>query len=67
MKKWINLLLFIAVTAVVVYLIFKASTILATILGVGVVAASCYLGQIADSLEELKEKKAVKKAKTTKE
>lgn len=56
MKKLLNLLLFVAILGVVLYLIFKAGTVLAALLGVGVMSASCFLAQICDKLDELKEK-----------
>ena len=60
-KKWVNVLLFAAITGVVLYLIFKASTVLAAIAGVGVVSASCFLAQICDRLDDLKDLKEIKK------
>ena len=63
MKKWINSLAFVLIALVVGYIIWKATTILTVLVGVGVVAISGYLALIVDSLDALKEKKSAKASK----
>ena len=63
MKRWISLVAFLLIVFVVGYSIFKATTILTVLVGVGVVSISGYLALIADSLDALKEKKVKKTTK----
>ena len=55
-KKGVELLYQILLMVAVIICILKANSIIAVLLGLGVVSVSCALGQIVDALENLTKK-----------